>query len=332
MTPHVPAAAAAALTALVVLWNAVSGSNGGGNLTAALIASRSLTPLGAALLVLASVLAGPWLFGTAVARTVVLSVADLPSLGPAVLVAAVVASTVTLALTWWWAMPTSTTLSLVGGLAGAAWAAGGPGAVLWGGVGRVVAGMLLAAGAGFGAGWAAGVGLHALLRRAGTEARRWLRGFVLGTSALQGLGYGANDAEKAMGLLALAAFWHDPAGGRLAVPAWAVAAAGLSFGLGMAGGGWRVARTVGFRLFRVRLADALGAQGAAAGTVIAAALLGLPVSTGQTAAAALIGSGAARRLSLPDWGVARRLAAAWVVTLPLSLALGGAFVYLGRWV
>lgn len=298
---------------------------------ATLIATRALTPLGAALLVFVTVFAGPWLFGTAVARTLLFSIVDLPRLGPGVLIAALAASLLTLGVTWWASVPTSTTLSLVGALAGAGWAGGGAGAVAWMGVARVVAGMLLATAGGCAAGWAAGVGLHALLRHARAGSAPWLRGLIYATSALQGLGYGANDAEKATGLLALTAFWLHPLSGGPAIPAWAVVASGLSFGVGMAAGGWRIARTVGFRIARVRLADALGAQAAAATAVLTAALAGIPVSTGQTTTTALIGVTAARRLSLPHWPVVRGLSLAWAVTLPLSLALGAAFVYVGRW-
>jgi PiT family inorganic phosphate transporter len=112
------------------------------------------------------------------------------------------------------------------------------------------------------------------------------------------------------------------------VPAWAVWAALLGFAAGMAVGGAKVARTVGFGLYRVRAGDALAAQFAAGLTVVAAAALGSPVSSGQTATAALLAAGAARRLSLPRWSLVSRIGLAWLITLPLSAALAAAMAKL----
>jgi PiT family inorganic phosphate transporter len=311
----------------------VSGANDGGNLMASLVASRSLTPAGAALLLFASVSAGPWLFGTRVAHTIVFRVVDVVHLGPAVLLAALIGSLLTLVLAWRMRLPTSTTLALVGALAGAGWASAGARAVVWRGIGQVLGGMVLATWLGLGAGWTASSLLRAALRRADVGAGEWLRRFQYASAAVQGLGYGANDAEKAMGLLALLASWGGQAGPptpQAALPWWVAAVTTITFGLGMAAGGWRITRTVGFGIFRIRAADALAAQCAAGATVLLAATVGSPVSTTQTTTSALIGVGAARRLSLPRWTAVGHMALAWAVTLPLSLLLGAAAALAAR--
>jgi PiT family inorganic phosphate transporter len=200
--------------------------------------------------------------------------------------------------------------------------------VVWGQVWQVLVSLAAALAIGAAAGALAWAGLHAALRHADERAPRLLRGLQGITGLLQGFAYGGNDAQRAMGLFALVGAWESAAGrsalaaGHLPVPAWAVWSALLTFGAGMALGGARVARTIGERLYRLRSADALSVQVAAGLTVVAAAAAGWPVSSTQTATAALLAVGAARRVSLPRWSQAGRLALAWAVTLPLALACG----------
>jgi PiT family inorganic phosphate transporter len=317
----VTAAAWAGLTALIVLFGAVAAANDGGNLAATLVASGTLTELGSSLLVLAAVSAGPWLVGTAVARTVALQIVDLVHLGPPVLVAGILGAVASVGVSYARRLPTSTSMALVGGLVGAGWVAGGGRAVHWAGVARVLGGMLLAVVMGFVLGWLCRKLADRALRPRQIRRGGWLRALQAGASALQGIGYGGNDAEKVTGLLALLGVWSRSPGQPFVVPAWAVVGSTLVFGVGMLAGGRRIMKTVAFRIFRVRVPDALAAQTGSAVAVIGAALGGYPVSTTSSATTALLGVGAAHRLSLPRWQVVREIALAWAVTLPLAAAL-----------
>lgn len=318
------------LLLLAAAYSAVAGFEVGGNLMGGLVSARAFTLLGAALILLAGAATAPWIVGTAVARTIVFSIVALPRLGPAVYLEALLAALAVLGGCWWRGLPTSTTLALVGALAGAGLGAAGPRGVVWGQVWRVLAGMVAALALGAAAGGMVSRLLRRVLRHADEGAPAALRGLQAATGLLQGFGYGSNDAEKAVGLFALAGAWQTAEGrtlllaGHLPVPAWSIWGAILTFGLGMALGGARVAHTVGFGLYRVRAGDALAAQLAAGATVLLAASAGAPVSSGQTATAALFAAGAARRLSLPRWSIARRIALTWLITLPLALALGAA--------
>jgi PiT family inorganic phosphate transporter len=318
-------------------FNLVAGFNDGGSLVAGPAAARALTPLGAAGVLLVGAAVAPWVVGTAVAHTVVFSVVRLPQLGAPAYLAAALGALGTLAFTWWRALPTSTSLALVGALAGAGLATGGIRAVLWTRVAWVLVGMLGALAAGAVSGALVWTLLRAALRRTGEEALRLVRGLQILAALLQGFGYGGNDAEKAIGLFALVGAWRSAAGqaalahGQLPVPGWAVWCAVGTLGLGMTLGGRRVARTLGQRLYRVRARDALAAEIAAAVTVLAAAAVGGPVSSTQTTTAALLAAGAARRLSLPRWLLVREMAAAWAVTLPLALAWGAALALAWRY-
>ena len=311
--------------------NVMAGFNDGGNLLGSLVAARAFTLFGAALLLAVGAAIGPWVVGTAVAHTIVFSVVALPRLGRGVYLAAVAGALLTVGFSWWRSLPTSTSLALVGALAGAGMAAAGPGAVVWGQLWKVFATMLLALAAGALSGGLVWQGIRLALRRAGPGAPATMRALQGVTGMLQGFGYGSNDAEKAMGLFALAGAWGSGgAVGQLPIPAWAVWAAIGTFGLGMAIGGARVLRTVGFRLYPVRARDALSAQLAAGMTVVLAAAIGGPVSSTQTATAALLAAGASRRISLPRWAVVRQMALTWVVTLPLGLGAGALLLRLGR--
>ena len=328
-TPAVHGGPAWLLLGAAAAYNLLAGFEGGGNLMASLVAARAFTLLGAALVLLTGAALGPWLVGTAVARAIVFSVVALPRLGPSVFLGGVVGAVVTLGVCWARSIPTSTSLALIGALAGAGLAAAGPQGVAWGQIWKVIAGMVAALAMGAVGGLLAWSGVRSLLRHAGERVPSALRGLQAVTGLLQGFGYGSNDAGKAMGLFALVGAWQAKGGaqalaaGHLAVPAWAVWAAIATFGIGMAVGGARVAHTVGHGLYPVRAGDALAAQLAAGVTVIAAASWGAPVSSTQTATAALIAAGAARRLSLPRWSLVRQMGLTWAITLPLALVCGG---------
>ncbi len=309
-------------------YNLLAGFEGGGNLMASLVAARAFTLLGAALVLFVGAALGPWLVGTAVAHAIVFSVVALPRLGPTVFFGGVVGAVITLGVCWARSLPTSTSLALIGALAGAGLIAAGPQGVEWSQIWKVFAGMLAALGMGAAGGLLAWAGVRTMLQHAGERIPSALRGLQAVTGLLQGFGYGSNDAGKAMGLFALIGAWRASGGpqtlatGHLAVPAWAVWAAIGTFGLGMAVGGARVAHTVGHGLYPVRAGDALAAQLAAGVTVIAASSWGAPVSSTQTATAALIAAGAARRLSLPRWSLVRQMGLTWAITLPLALVCG----------
>jgi PiT family inorganic phosphate transporter len=324
------------LAVAVVAFALVSSFNDGGNLVASFVAARAFSLVGGSALLLVGAAAGPWLVGGAVARTFAFAIVALPRLGPGVCLAAVTGAVLTLLLSWWRGLPTSTSLALVGGLAGAGLVRAGPKAVHWTGVAVVLGGMVVALALGAVSGWAVWSGVRLGLRYAGEQAAVTMRRLQAATGLLQGLAYGGNSLERTIGLLALLAAWQSRAGqralaaGHLPVPAWTVWASVLLFGSGMVLGGLRIARTLGFRLFPVRAADALSAQLAASLTVLAAARAGIPVSSTQTATAALVAAGAARRLSQPRWRVVQEMARAWAVTLPLALILGGALAALAR--
>ncbi len=174
-------------------------------------------------------------------------------------------------------------------------------------------------------GFVAGAAIYALLRRLliGVDLSTGMRIMRLqyGSVALQALGYGANDAEKTMGLIAAALLiGHNDA--RFSVPAWVIVASVTAFALGMAIGGVRIARTVAGKLFLIRPLHGLSFQLAAAGTVLAAAAAGGPLSTTETTASAMIGVGAVSNPRTLHGDAVRTMLVTWVVTVPSGLLWG----------
>lgn len=282
-------------------------------------------------------LVGPLLIGTAVADTV----GGIARVGTDRLLvvtgAAASAAVVWGLVTWWWGLPTSSSHALVGGLAGAAWATGGVHAVHWGGMSGLrpsgvvgvlvwlavspVAGLVLA----FAAARAARRGL----RRASTAIVGPLRAGEWVTSAALALGHGANDAQKTMGLVALALLASGHLS-RFEVPLWSRLAAAAVLAVGTSFGGWRIVRTLGRGIFRMRPLDGLVSQGVAAAIVYGAAAAGAPVSTTDVVAPAVVGVGAAQRARRVRWRVTRHIAVSWLLTLPASAVLGALAVPVWR--
>ncbi len=229
-------------------------------------------------------------------------------------------------ITWYFGLPSSSSHALIGGIVGAAFAAEGSDAVFFetGILGKVMIPALVAPTLAFVVG---GLGILVLYRivgrqRPGPVARGFRAGQVV-SGGLLALAHGTNDAQKTMGVITLALV----ANGTIAqddfhVPDWVVIAAATAIALGTYVGGWRIIRTMGSRIHKMDTAQGFAAQGAGASVILASSHVGFPLSTTHTISGAVIGSGAAKRLSAVRWGVAGNIVAAWVLTLPATAAIG----------
>jgi inorganic phosphate transporter, PiT family len=322
------------LVAVVVLATAFDLSNGfhdSSNVIAALVATRAARPAHALVLCAVFNLLGPILAGTAVADTVGGIVTGGPAQTLVILLAALSAALAWNIATWWRGLPSSSSHALVGGLVGAGLVTAGSHAVEWGGlhglrpfgVLGVLAGLALSPLLGA----IAGLGLERVMRRALRRARsevdQPIRGGEWVTASVLAFAHGTNDAQKTMGLItvALLAAGAVPA---FEVPLWVkvICATALTVGSGL--GGWRVARTIGRGIYRLRPLDGLVSQGASALVIGGAAFLGAPVSTTHVVASSVVGLGAARRRRHVRWPVVREILLAWVVTMPVCALLAAA--------
>jgi inorganic phosphate transporter, PiT family len=306
-----------AVFALAAAFTIAAGFNDGGNLLAATAASRTIAAPRAFILIVVCAAAGPLLFGTAVARTIGTGIADFHAVGLLPLCAGIAGAIAAVGFAYVAEVPTSMSIALVGSMIGALATGPGLGFVHWPGVERVVVSMLASVIVGGVAGALFSALLTVLLVRVRWSVGERLMSLQYVTAALLSLGYGANDLEKSVGLLAAAT-----GASTFVIPGWSIAVAVACFAVGLAFGGLRVAKTVGGKMFLIRPYHALAFQSAAAATVIGAALAGGPLSTTQTSASAMAGVGAVQDVRGVHWLVVQRIAVSWLVTIPVALAAG----------
>lgn len=332
MEPVFVLAIAAVVTVLV--FDYTNGFHDAANVVATVIASRAMSPAQAVALVAVFEFLGPLLGGTAVANTIggFINLGDVPvvlSLG--VLVAGLLGAICWNLLTWWWGIPSSSSHALVGGLVGAVVLAVGVDHVQWGfgelaqgrltGVTKVLLALVLSPVLGFVVGYLLHRLLSLIFRAARPVLNRYLRLAQYVTTAGLAFSHGANDAQKSMGILTLVLVL----GGfipKFEVPFWVMLACAMAMTAGILSGGWRIVRTLGFAVYKVRPLHALDSQLTSAAVIFSASLAGAPVSTSHVVASSIMGIGASERPRSVRLGKAGEIAATWLITLPASAAAG----------
>jgi PiT family inorganic phosphate transporter len=315
---------------LAIGFAVTNGLHDASNAIATLVATRAATPLQAILLASVFNLLGPLFLGAAVADTIGGIVTVPPNVTVEVIGAGLAAAVTWNLVTWRLGLPSSSGHALVGGLVGAAVVEGGVHAINWGGIEDWrpvgVFGILIALALSPVLG---GVAALLLIRAARAVAhratRRWrapVRSGEWGMSGALAFSHGANDAQKSIGVIAALLL----AGGQietLAAPTWAKVVCAAALTAGTALGGWRIIATVGRRIYRIRPEEGLASQTASAGVIFGSSLLGAPVSTTQVVASSVVGIGVGRRRwHHVHWSVVRNMGLAWLITMPVSAALG----------
>src|SRR3954447_20839226 len=294
------------------------------NVVATSISTRALAPRAA--VGLASVLnfVGAFL-SLQVAATIASGIVDAGGITLTVIFAGLVGAIIWNLVTWYAGLPSSSSHALIGGVVGATLAAHGPGDVDWDGlVGKVLVPALVAPVLAF---VVAGVGILIAYRILGRQRPGPVtRGFRLGqlmSGGLLALAHGTNDAQKTMGVITLALVAHgNISAANPSTPDWVVVSAASAIALGTYMGGWRIIRTLGTRIIKMDAAQGFTAQGSGAAVILAASHVGFPLSTTHVISGAVMGGGAAKRVSAVRWGVAGNIAVAWVLTLPAAGGTG----------
>lgn len=315
-----------AVVALALVFDFINGFHDTANCIATAVATGALPPRLAVILAAVLNLVGALAF-TGVARTVGGGIANPWALehGLYAVLAALVAAIVWNLATWWFGLPSSSSHALIGSLAGAVLAAAGVEGLHLRGFTIVAAALLftppLAMTIGFGMRFLIGlIPLAPDQRRIEAVFRR----IQVFTAVGQSFSHGTNDAQKTMGIITLALVAAGVQGD-LNVPLWVKVSAALAMGLGTACGGWRIIKTVGYRIFCLRPRSGVSADLAGAATIMGATLVGLPVSTTHVVSSAIVGVGVAGRPSDVRWHTIKMIASAWVFTLPITAVLAAAF-------
>jgi PiT family inorganic phosphate transporter len=307
---------------LVLAAEFVNGVTDAPNAIATVVSTRVLPPLGAVGMAAVFNLIGALVTGTAVAATIGKGFVKPEVISLSVVAASMITIVLWSVVTWRLALPTSKSHELVASLTGAGLSSGGVAVLLWAGWEKVIIGLLLSTFGGFFAGTLVMIGLYWILRRRSPASVRGIFGRLqIASSAFMAFSHGSNDGQKFMGVFALALLLGGAAT-QFHVSWWVILICGTVMGLGTIFGGWRIMRTVGFKLTKLEPVNGFAAETAGGAAIMLASSFGVPLSTTHTINTAIMGVGATRRLSAVHWDVARRIVAAWLVTFPACFALG----------
>lgn len=311
---------------LMLVYAFFNGFNNSGTLVAAPISTRAMPPRAAITLAVIAEFTGPFLFGVAVAATIGRDFLDPAALNIDVLLATIISVIAWNFGTWLLGIPSSSSHALIGGLSGAALAAAGPSVFYWSGVVKIFTALLLAPVVGFLAGYLLLKVTLFLARGASPRVNNWFRYLQSVTTVMLALSHGTNDGQKSMGLITLGLVVMGVQSD-FSIPRWVTVAAAAALALGVATGGYRIIRTLGAKMYRLRPIHGLDSQASAAGVILFATVTGAPVASTHVISTSILGAGAAERTSAVRWGVVGSILMAWVITIPV-VGLAAALLYL----
>jgi PiT family inorganic phosphate transporter len=268
-------------------------------------------------------------FGLHVAQTVGVGIVAADVIDARVIFGALMGAIAWNLITWWGGIPSSSSHALIGGLIGAGVAKAGGVAIVWAGVLKTGAAIVMSPMTGF------FLALFLILlvswiciRMSPRAVDGTFRKLQFVSASLYSLGHGGNDAQKTMGIIAVLLFSQGHLGSEFYVPFWVVITCQAMMGLGTLFGGWRIVKTMGSKITRLTPMQGFCAETGGAMTLFGATYLGIPVSTTHTITGSIVGVGAARKVSAVRWNVATSIVMAWIVTLPATAAIGAVFYWL----
>ena len=314
------------LIGIALLFDLLNGLHDAANSIATIVSTRVLRPQYAVFWAAFFNFIAFLFFGLHVAETIGKGIVDANIIDPRVVFGALMGAITWNLITWGLGIPSSSSHALIGGLLGAAITKAGSVVVIWTGVlktaGAIVAspaiGLILAMTLVLATAW----GFRRFTPLAADSAFRRLQ-FI--SASLYSLGHGGNDAQKTMGIIAVLLYSQGMLGGEFHVPFWVVVSCQAAMGIGTLLGGWRIVHTMGSKITRLTPQQGFCAETGGAITLFGATWLGIPVSTTHTITGAIVGVGAARRMSAVRWNVASSIVVAWVITLPAAGIIAAAF-------
>ena len=312
--------------ALALIFQFLNGMRDSSNIVATMIYSRAFRPRSALIITAFAEFFGPFLFGVVVARTIGGDIIDSRQLDLNALIACLLGAILWNLFTWFFALPSSSSHALIGGLIGVVAYSTGMDAIKIDGLKKVFFGLLISPFIGFALGFIVLRLIYFFAQNASPNINAFFKRGQLVTAIGLGLSHGTNDAQKIMGVIALSLV----IGGTLDefnIPFWVILISAAAMALGTAFGGWRLIHTLGGKFYKVRPVHGFATQMTSALVILFSSLLGAPVSTTQVVSSAIVGVGSSERLGKVRWGVTRDIALAWIVTIPVS-AICSAVIYL----
>lgn len=310
---------------LALIFDFLNGIHDSSNIVATMIASRAFSPRTALGMTAVANFLGPFIFGVAVAETIGNEVVDAAAINLLVILTALLSAILWNLITWYLGFPSSSSHALVGGLVGAVVVGAGWDAILMPGLLKVLLTLLLSPLLGFVFGYIILKFLFLLSWNATPKVNNVFRRSQFFTSISLALSHGTNDAQKTMGIITLTLVTAGVLE-EFVVPEWVIFACASMIALGTAVGGWKLIRTLGGKIFRIKPIDGFASQLSSSIVILGASLIGGPVSTTQVVSSSIMGVGASERMNKVRWGVGKDIATAWVLTIPAT-ALVAAGLY-----
>lgn len=319
------------LVVVALLFDFMNGFHDAANSIALMVSTRLLTPQAAVIWAAFFNFIAFLFFGLQVAKTVGSGIVSPAIIDNAVIFGALCGAISWNVITWWFGIPSSSSHALVGGLVGAALAKSGWTAIVAQGLFKTSAAIILSPLFGMLLALMLSIALLWIFQKSAPHpVERSFNKLQFLSSSLYSLGHGGNDAQKTMGIIAVLLFSNGYLQGGFYVPFWVVVSCQIAMGLGTLFGGWRIVRTMGLGITRIRPTGGFCAQTSGAVALFLATWMGIPVSTTHTITGAIVGVGLSRRVSAVRWGLASRIVWAWVLTIPISGLVAAFFWYLGR--
>lgn len=318
------------LIVVALAFDFMNGLHDAANSIATIVSTRVLKPQYAVVWAAAFNFGAFFVFGVHVADTIGKGLVDPNIVDDAMIFGALGGAIAWNAITWWGGIPSSSSHALIGGMVGAGVAKAGFSSIIWGGLSKTIYAIVLSPFVGFSlalllvllVSWA-------FVRASPAFADKFSRKSQLVSAALYSLGHGSNDAQKTAGLIAVLLYSHGVYS-EFTVPTWVILSCYTVMGIGTLLGGWRIVHTMGSKITRLTPMQGSCAETAGAITLFGATYMGIPVSTTHTITAAIVGVGAAKRVSAVRWNVATGIVYAWVITMPAAAVIAGLCYWLGK--
>lgn len=310
------------LIALALFFDFLNGFHDAANCISTVVATRVMSPNIAVLWAASFSFTAFLIFGTHVAGTIGKGLVQPGIIDSNIIFATLIGACTWNLITWWFGLPTSSSHALMGGLVGSAIVKSGFEAVILSGIIKILAFIVVSPALGLFLGSTIGVIIYRIFQNSTPRhVDAFFRKGQLFSSAAYCIGHGGNDAQKTMGIIAGLLYSQGLLGSTFHVPFWVIITCQLALSLGTLSGGWRIVKTMGNKITKLRPVDGFCAESGAASALYIASFFGIPVSTTHTVTGSIVGVGSLKGLSAVKWGVAGRIVWAWIITIPCAATI-----------
>jgi len=311
-----------------LIFDFLNGFHDSANSISTVVSTRVLSPQYAVIWAAFFNFAAVFFVGTAVANTIGKGIVHIDIVDNLVILSALGGAIIWDIATWYYGLPSSSSHALIGGLIGAAVSKAGTSTLIWTGITKTTIFIVVSPAIGMVLGFAFMVLVMNLSHHSNmAKSDKLFRKLQLFSAAVYSLAHGMNDAQKTMGIIAMALFSKGLLGKTFHIPLWVIIACYTMISLGTMFGGWRIVKTMGTKITKLRPMGGFSAEAAAACSIIGASVAGIPVSTTHTITGAIVGVGSTKRLSAVRWGIAGNIIWAWILTIPVSATISAAIYF-----